>query len=270
MKARIEVDHHAATQGPSALWFYRSLMALRPAWCGVLFKRLLGITRRVVVCERGTFYLDPCSRFGLTLLRNGCYEEELTGTFEARLHEGSVCVDVGANEGYFSIVASKLVGAQGRVIAVEPQTRLRPVLERNFSLNQAANIQLHPVAVSNVSGKVDIYLAPDTITGSTSLSKSRKYPVPRETVNALTVQELLDQNRVRTVDLMKMDIESHEYEAILGSSEVFRSKRIRCLALELHPFMLKQRGKNPEEITEFLRGAGYEIVSFAKFVLATL
>jgi len=256
--------------GTSHLWFYRSLFALRPAWCGVLLKRLFRVRRRVVVCERGTFYLDPCSHFGLTLLQDGRYEDALTSTFELHLREGSVFVDVGANEGYFSIVASKLVGSRGRVIAVEPQSRLRSVLEKNVSLNRASNIQLHQVAISNVNGTVEMFLAPDTITGATSLSKTRKYPVPRETVTTLTLRQLLDNNGVRTADLMKMDIEGHEYEAILGSPEVFRSKLVRNLALELHPSILKQRGKDPGEIAEFLRSAGYNITSFDKFLQASL
>jgi len=255
--------------GTSHLWFYKSLFALRPAWCGVVLKRLFRVTRRVVVCERGTFHLDPCTHFGLTLLQDGRYEDELTSTFESHLREGSVFVDVGANEGYFSIVASKLVGPPGRVIAVEPQSRLRSVLERNVSLNRASNIELHQVAISNVNGTVEIFLAPDTITGATSLSKTRKYPVPRETVTTLTLRQLLDNNHVHRADFMKMDVEGHEYEAILGSPEVFLSKRVRSLALELHPSILKERGKDPGEITGFLQSAGYHVTSFDKFLLAS-
>ena len=51
-------------------------------------------------------------------------------------------------------------------------------------------------------------------------------------------------------------VEGGEYEAILGSKEVFRSKLVRCLALEPHQSKLKERNKNPEEITDFLRDAG--------------
>jgi FkbM family methyltransferase len=176
---------------------------------------------------------------------------------------------VGANEGYFSIVASGLVGETGRVITVEPQSRLQPVLERNKSLNHGGNIDLIRVAISNAEENVDIYLAPDTITGSTSLYKTRKYPVPKETVKMTTLQKFLDSNSIASVDLMKMDIEGYEYEAILGSREVFQSKRIKNLALELHTWLLKDRGLNPDEITNFLKDAGYKITHFDKFVVAT-
>lgn len=250
------------------LWFYRSLYSLRPAYFGAVLKRFFGLKRRVVPFSRGTFFIDPCSHFGLTLLGEGRYEDELTRIFETTLRQGSVFVDVGANEGYFSIVASKLVGATGRVIAVEPQSRLGPVLERNISLNRAQNVSLNQVAISNTNGSVDLYLAPDTITGSTSLSKTRKYPVPRETVKMITLQQLLETNRIEVADLMKMDIEGYEHEAILGSRDVFRSKRVRTLALELHTWILRDRGLNPHEITDFLQDAGYSISYFDKFVLA--
>jgi FkbM family methyltransferase len=250
------------------LWFYKGLYDLRPAYCGTILKRLLRLKRRVVPFSRGTFFIDPCSHFGLTLLREGAYEDELTAIFEANLRPGGVFVDVGANEGYFSVVASKLVGATGRVVTVEPQSRLRPVLDRNMALNGAQNISLNQVAISNGNGSVDLYLAPDTITGSTSLSKTRKYPVPRETVKMITLLQLLETNQVKVADLMKMDVEGYEYEAILGSQEVFRSKRVRTLVLELHSWILRDRGLNPDEITGFLQSAGYSITVFDKFVLA--
>jgi FkbM family methyltransferase len=249
------------------LWFYKSLYSLRPAYCGAILKRLFGLKRRAVPFSGGTFFIDPCSHFGLTLLEEGRYENELTAVFESTLHEGAVFVDVGANEGYFSIVASKLVGSQGRVIAVEPQSRLQTVLKENISLNAARNVSVNQIAVSNIVGSVDLYLAPDTITGSTSLSKTRKYPVPRETVPMTTLEKLLETTGIETVDLMKMDIEGFEYEAILGSPEVFRSKRIRTLTLELHTWLLTDRGLNPREITDFLQGAGYTLSWLDKFVL---
>jgi FkbM family methyltransferase len=253
----------------SNTWLYKRIYSLRPAYCGTLLKRLFRIKRCVIATEKGKFFIDPCSHFGLTLLEHGRYEEELVATFESTLKDGSVFIDVGANEGYFSIVASRLVGKEGRVITVEPQSRLHPVLQRNKSLNASDNIELNQVAISNEEGSADIFLAPDTITGSTSLFKTRKYPVPKETVKMTTLGQLLDSNAIEFVELMKMDIEGFEYEAILGSREVFRSKRIRNLALELHTWLLKERALDPDQITSFLRSTGYTVTNYDKFVLAS-
>lgn len=250
------------------LWLYKLIYSLKPAHCGVLLKKLCGLKRRAVSVSRGTFYVDPCSHFGLVLLQYDGYEHKMSKILDSTLHEGSSFVDLGANEGYFSVVAAKLVGEEGRVVAVEPQSRLQPILKQNFLLNGCRNVTLKQAAISNTNGSMKLYLTPDTNTGSTSLFKTRNYPLPSETIPLISLNQLLDENNIETVDLMKMDIESYEYEAILGAQNAFRSKRIRTLIFELHTWMLRDRGLNPDDITNFLTGAGYSLTEFDKFVVA--
>jgi hypothetical protein len=57
---------------------------------------------------------------------------------------------------------------------------------------------------------------------------------------------------------MKIDIESFEYEAVLGSKELFQTDLIENIALELHPDILESRGKSGTDIVEFLQSAGYK------------
>lgn len=250
------------------LWFYKRLYSIRPASAGAFLKRVFGIQRRPVSFPDGTFFIDPCSHFGLTLLEEATYEADLRAVLQRHLRPGSVFADVGANEGFFTIVAAKLVGPTGRVISVEPQTRLGRVLTENARLNNVHNVRLLPVAISNVNGTVDLFLAPDTNTGSTGLMNTRKYRVPKETVKMVTLEELLDSAGTQVVDLMKMDVEGFEHEAILGSPQVFESKRVKLLALELHDWILRDRGLNPEEITGFLSKAGYTLETEGRMVIA--
>lgn len=73
----------------------------------------------------------------------------------------------------------------------------------------------------------------------------------------LTLEQVLDREELRTVDLLKMDIEGFEHEALLGSPNVFRERRIKALALEVHPSILADRGLNAGELTACLLAAGY-------------
>src|SRR4051812_38970298 len=123
----------------SRLFLYQCLARVRPAPVASALKRLLRVRRRAVTTPEGTFWIDPVSNLGLELLR-GRYEPSLTEVVRRYLRPGGVFVDVGANEGYFSAIAARLVGPTGRVVAVEPQARLRPVLEENFRLNGVANV----------------------------------------------------------------------------------------------------------------------------------
>ena len=103
--------------------------------------------RRIVSTERGKFYLDPFSHFGYFVLRDGDYEPELRSFLEHNICEGSVFVDVGAHEGYFSVVAAKSAGRRGRVLAIEPQARLLPILACNLRINHLENVQIVDYAV---------------------------------------------------------------------------------------------------------------------------
>jgi hypothetical protein len=60
---------------------------------------------------------------------------------------------------------------------------------------------------------------------------------------------------------MKVDIEGFEYEALLGSPQVFAQHRIKAIALELHPTLLAGRGKRAEDITEMLQQCGYTLTA---------
>ncbi len=183
----------------------------------------------------------------------------MCATLRAFLSSGGVFIDLGANEGYFSVLASRLVGEGGRVIVIEPQDRLMRVIEKNFSLNAVANATVVRAAISDHRGDAKFFLTPEINTGGSALVRTTKYPVPTQNVALTTLSDLLQGLAIDRVDLIKIDIEGAEYEAVLGSPDVFREKRIGAIALELHPGALKRRGKSVEEITDFLRSSGYRL-----------
>jgi FkbM family methyltransferase len=208
--------------------------------------------------DNGRFLVDPVSGFG-ALLSQGSYEPDLVMALWSLLEPGATFVDVGANEGYFSVIASTLVGSAGRVIAVEPQQRLRNVLERNFDLNDIRNVTVVDRAISNTRASATLHLSPDMNTGSTALRQTTAYSTEQVQVDTMTLSDLVHDYAIDRIDLMKMDIEGFEYEAILGSPELFREQRIKALALELHPRALVARGHTAEGIVHMLKSYGYRI-----------
>jgi FkbM family methyltransferase len=231
---------------------------IRPAPVAALLKRLLNIQRVPVETPAGLLFIDPVSQLGLSLCRFGEYEPEMTQTVQNLLQEGSVFVDLGANEGYFSVVAARRVGPGGRVIAVEPQTRLIPVLEKNCAGNGVRErVEIVNCAVSDQAGTSPFFLAADLNTGSSGLARHTRYPLPTEMVHTTTLADLFGRLGLTRVDLLKVDIEGHEYEAILGSKQLFRDGGIRAVALELHPEWIRGRGLDPQEVPSFLESCGY-------------
>ena len=235
----------------------KAIRRVRPAPLAALLKHLLRIERRVHHTAHGTFWIDPVSNFGGAILASGEYERPMIDTLMRLLTKDGVFVDLGANEGYFSILAGIRVGPTGSVIAIEPQERLAPVIRENVRLNDLKNVKLVQSAISDKEGEATLYLLPDLNTGGSSFTKRTRYAVPTQTTHTMTLEQLFDTHGLGHVDLLKVDIEGAEYEALMGSPAVFANRRVKALALELHPAILAQRGKDSADIESFLAGHGY-------------
>jgi FkbM family methyltransferase len=235
----------------------RTLMRIRPAFVAAWIKKILRVRRCDVETQFGTFHIDPVSQFAASLLSAEGFEPAMRRTLALFLKQSSVFVDIGANEGFFSIIGSRLVGESGKVIAVEPQSRLKAVIEKNLQLNGVSNVSLFQCAISNGDGTADLFISPSTNTGSSALNKSTRYGLPREAVSTTTFSGIFAAAGIGVADFVKMDIEGFEYEVIADSAEFLKSHRIKALGLEMHPVQIAARGLDPSDMTHVLESAGY-------------
>ena len=172
-------------------WALRALLKVRPAPLNALTARLAGLNRRrEVKCPEGRFWVAPFTRLGRSLIYGDGYEPSMCAVLRRYLRSGSVFVDLGANEGFFSVAGSRLVGSTGRVIAVEPQTRLQPVISRHLDLNGCRNVQVVRAAVGGKAGSVDLFLTSEVNSGASSLYRPTRYRAPHEQVRGVTLEEL--------------------------------------------------------------------------------
>lgn len=233
------------------------LFNIKPAFIASFIKKMVFFKREVVETADGSFFIDSASEFGYRIILDGTYELGMVEILKRFLNPGGVFIDLGANEGYFSVIASRLVGREGRVIAVEPQERLKEIIKKNSELNGCDNIDLVSIAVSDKEGIGYLYMSPDMNTGSSSFIKETLYPVPRKEVKTKTLANIFADNNLDRCDLIKIDIEGWEYNAIFGSPDIFKEHRIKAIALETHPKLLARRGLSEEAIFEFLSASGY-------------
>jgi FkbM family methyltransferase len=222
-------------------------------------KRVLLFKRREITTSDGIFFVDIASNLGYPLATSGVYEPQMLKILRECLRPGGLFVDLGANEGYFSVIASKIVGSEGQVFAVEPQARLQSVLKRNLILNSCQNVNVLPLAISDDASPVILHLSPDMNTGSTAAVQTTRYPLLKQEVSSITLLEVFEQQRIETCDLLKIDIEGYEYEAIMGSPGLFTAGRVKVIALELHREALAKRNRKAAQITDFLGSCGYQL-----------
>ena len=199
--------------------------------------------------------VDPISNFGRALIDEGIYEPQLTALIEAELKEGDVFIDIGASEGYFSILASRFVG-KGRVISVEPQPRSQRALRENVSLNGCWNVEIWPCALSDRPGKLVLSTGPSSNPGSSGLYHHRlgagTIEVPGETFDSKVRQLGLG-----TVRLMKIDAEGAELLILQGAKDSLDSGLVELIAVEVHDALGPDSDSRFDEIDSLLRQRNY-------------
>jgi len=224
-------------EGRSSAWqrrLHRACLRARPTQLGAILKVLTRVRREYAETAGGPWlWVDPASQLGSEVLSARDYEPSMSATLRALLRPGDVFVDVGANEGFFSVVGSSLVG-HGRVVAIEPQTRLIGVVLRNLEINGCRNVTLRAVALDLSTGWSELHLRPSTNTGASGLFR-RRFDVSTESVPALRLDDVLDQEGVDRVRVLKVDCEGAEDRVVEGTLDHLVSHRVDFLLMEYHP-----------------------------------
>lgn len=236
----------------------RRILGLRPEELGAIAKKILGIKRKIFRIRRFDLWLDPASNLGYQLLSEGEVEEQTKTSIENILHEGDIFVDVGANEGWFSLQAARRVGPGGCVYCIEPQERLWPIIIRNFSLNNMTQYRILPYAIGEKQEDVALNLSLSMNTGSTSIVPSfRRHFRKQQQIRCTTLDQLVDLYRIRDITLLKLDIEGYELFALRGMQELLRAGRIRHMLIEFHPSQLARLGQSVNDVVRYIEGFHY-------------
>jgi FkbM family methyltransferase len=125
------------------------------------------------------------------------------------LRAGDVCVDIGANIGYDSLLAAQCVGKSGSVIAIEASPAIYKLLNVNIKQNEMSQIRSVNLAASNFSGDISLYYGGDQNIGATTTVKSRGFPGVG-VIKALPVIDILSNDEMSRARLIKIDIEGGE------------------------------------------------------------
>ena len=147
----------------------------------------------------------------------GAYESEKQRAFCKVVGRGQVIFDLGAHVGFYTLLASRLVGSGGRVIAFEPAKRNISYLSRHLAMNRIVNCDVIEAAVSSQDGTA-FFDAPTPVSGH--LSKKRDEA--QYEVATVTLDRLVHDDVIPRPNVIKCDIEGGEYEALIGAQDILR------------------------------------------------
>lgn len=195
---------------------------------------------------------------------SGSFEPNELAFLGSQLRPGAVFLDIGANEGFYTIFASRRIGRDGRVFAFEPSPRERARLERNVRINGLSNVTTIPLGLAEASGKAVLHLADGEHNGQNSLGSFGHHGVTRESdveIALTSVDEYLQSAGVRRVDVVKMDVEGAEARVLRGAVRLLHEMR-PLLIFELFDAALRGQGSSEAEVLSLLRAAGYVVRYF--------
>jgi FkbM family methyltransferase len=180
----------------------------------------------------------------------GIYELPLQEAIVGELKSGDVFYDIGANAGFFSLLASKYVGPRGRVYAFEPLPDNINAISANFRINSIETCELVEAAVTNRNGTIEFYKGADSSMASIFNNKDKTGSF---SVSAITLDDFVQDHR--PPNMIKMDIEGAELLALQGGEKLLTQSERPRLLIELHG---KETGN---KVIQYLKSLGYTVLT---------
>jgi len=195
---------------------------------------------------------------GQQLLFQSSYEKYTTILFKELVAEGMNVIDIGANIGYYTLLAAKLVGERGKVFAFEPEPRNYALLLRNVEVNGYKNIIPLQKAVSSKSGKAKLFL--DKVeSGAHSIYKVRKNNTEAIMVDAVSLDGFFEGKKC-PIDIVKVDVEGAEMTILLGMTKIVNNNNDLKIFTEFWPPGLQGSGFSAQEYWDKIIECGFKYI----------
>ena len=200
------------------------------------------------------------------------HEEATTNLFKKAVREKDIIVDLGANIGYFTLLAARLTGKEGKVYSFEPEPKNYSYLIKNIKLNNYDNVLAMQEAVSDKNGRIKLYIC-EHDTGHHTINQYggiKNYKPNTDNkeifieIDTVTLDDFL-RDKEKTVDVIKMDIEGAEMLALSGMEQTIKQNQNLKMFIEFFPLLIKKMGNSPEEfIGKLLKDYGFSVFVIGK------
>lgn len=198
---------------------------------------------------------------------NRIHEETTTRLFKQTVKKDDIVFDLGANIGYFTLLAAKLTGKEGRVYSFEPEPKNYNYLLKNIKLNNYDNVLATQKAVSDKNGRTKLYICEHdtghhTINQYEGIKNYKPNTDNKENfieIDTVTLDDFL-RDKEKVIDVIKIDIEGAEMLALSGMNETIKQNKNIKMFIEFFPLLIRKMGSSPEEfVRRLLEDYGFSI-----------
>lgn len=205
----------------------------------------------------GVMMVNPFDTVGGEIYRHGCFEPETVNLVRKILKPGMTFLDIGANIGQYSVIASMIVGDDGKVYAFEPTPDTFLLLSENLKLNHCTNAQALQLALSDLKGNASLHLGYSTNSGANSLQKTLNTSDYTIEIETDTLDNML--GTIKQAELLKVDVEGAELLVLNGGEEFFQTYRPDILLELTDERFTGNFGYASEDLLKKLHKMGYQV-----------
>lgn len=217
----------------------------------------------LITCQGFKIYVNTSDK-GLApdLLQKGYYDKEETELIRSIVSPGMIVLDVGANIGYFSLIAAKALNMSGYIYAFEPEPKTFELLTKNIETNGMQSL-IQPVqkGLSARAGVLELFRDPINMGNHSYDSKNINNEFESIKTLVVTLDDFLSETRRKDIkiDLMKIDVQGAEGLVFEGATNTLNFSNKIKIVMEFWPFGLRNFGTDPIKLLSDFKKMGFKI-----------
>lgn len=185
------------------------------------------------------------------------FQDSGKDTLYELIKEGHTVLDIGVNVGEVTLNAAQKVGKSGKVIGFEPHPTNFQRCQRNIALNKLDNITVENKGLGHQKGMFQIYAVDEGNAGKNRIDETHR-DAPATTVQIITLDEYVQNNQLKQIDVIKIDVEGFELKVLQGAKQTLQQFH-PTLFIELDDNNLKEQAGSAKALVTFLSNLGYTI-----------
>ena len=173
------------------------------------------------------------------------------------LKQDMVCIDLGSNIGYYAVIESNIIGESGKIFAIEPSPVNFPILKLNLENQKKNNFVAYNIGIGDKNEEMEFIISAKSnwsrirMNNEKINSEDKVIKIPVKTLNSF-----VNENNIKKIDILRMDVEGFEYSILLGANEVLEKFKPK-LFIEIHKMYLGK--EKTYQIFNELKNKKYEI-----------
>ncbi len=203
------------------------------------------------------FWLNETSCVDKSIIDTGIWESKSTDIVKKLVKKGDVVLDVGANIGYYTVIISKIVGNEGKVIAFEPTKYFGDVLEKNIYENEVKNCIVQKYALSDEDSITEIIIGENSATINW-ISDCENTKRGSESIETKRLDDIISDLNLHKIDFIKIDVDGHEPAFFRGAIESIHKFKPTIL-MEIAHLNYLQAGTTAWDFYDYLKKNGMHI-----------